>query len=40
LRRNNAYRVASVEQTALLPPWLALILLLGALLLAWRLEGR
>ncbi|HEY1638255.1 MAG TPA: hypothetical protein VGF62_07005, partial [Rhizomicrobium sp.] len=40
LRRNNAYRVTSVEQTALLPPWLALILLLGTLLLAWRLEGR
>jgi len=40
LRRNGAYRVTSVEQTALLPPWLALILLIGTLLLAWRLEGR
>ena len=40
LKRNNAYRVTSVEQTALLPPWLALILLLGTLLLAWRVEGR
>jgi hypothetical protein len=24
----------------LLPPWAALLLLLGTLLLAWRLEGR
>ncbi len=40
LKRNNAYRVTSVEQQALLPPWLALVLLLGVLLLAWRLEGR
>ncbi|MBU6473924.1 MAG: hypothetical protein KGQ94_14830, partial [Alphaproteobacteria bacterium] len=40
LRDNGAYRVTSVEQQALLPPWLALILLLGAVLLAWRLEGR
>jgi hypothetical protein len=40
LRRNGAYRVTSVEQTALLPPWLALLLVLGTLLLAWRLEGR
>ena len=40
LKRNNAYRVTSVEQTALLPPWLGLILLIGMLLLAWRLEGR
>ncbi|HEY4112931.1 MAG TPA: hypothetical protein VGM17_02625 [Rhizomicrobium sp.] len=40
LRRNGAYRVTSVEQTALLPPWLALLLVIGTLLLAWRLEGR
>jgi hypothetical protein len=40
LKRNNAYRVTSVEQTALLPPWLALIVLIGTLLFAWRLEGR
>jgi len=40
LRTNNAYRVTSVEQTSLLPAWLALILLIGTLLLAWRLEGR
>jgi hypothetical protein len=40
LRANNAYRVTSVEQAPLLPPWLALLLLLGTLLLAWRLEGR
>jgi len=40
LKRNGAYRVTAVEQQALLPPWAALILLLGVLLLAWRVEGR
>ena len=40
LRRNGAYRVASVEQEKLLPAWAALILIVGTLLLAWRLEGR
>jgi hypothetical protein len=39
LRRNGAYHVTSVEQIPLLPPWVALILLIGALLLAWRVEG-
>jgi hypothetical protein len=40
LRSNNAYRVAAVEQQPLLPPWAALLMLLGTLLLAWRMEGR
>jgi len=40
LRANGAYRVTSVEQEQLLPAWLALLLVLGTLLLAWRLEGR
>jgi hypothetical protein len=40
LRANGAYRVTSVEQQPLLPPWVALALVLGTLLLAWRLEGR
>lgn len=40
LRDNGAYRVTSVEQETLLPPWLALVLLLGTVLLAWRIEGR
>ncbi|MBV9571324.1 MAG: hypothetical protein JO056_08795 [Alphaproteobacteria bacterium] len=40
LRRNHVYRTTSVEQTPLLPPWLALVLLIGTLLLAWRLESR
>ncbi len=40
LRRNGAYRVTAVEQQPLLPPWAALLLLLGTLLLAWRMEGR
>ncbi|MGQ0742052.1 MAG: hypothetical protein ACT4OG_07125 [Alphaproteobacteria bacterium] len=40
IARRNAYRVSAVEQEPLLPPWLALVLLLGTVLLAWRLEGR
>ena len=40
LKRNGAYRVTAVEQRAMLPPWAALLLLIGTLLLAWRMEGR
>lgn len=40
LKRNGAYRVTNVEQQPLLPAWLAVILLIGVLLLAWRVEGR
>ena len=40
ITRRNAYRVSAVEQEALLPPWLALVLLLGTILIAWRVEGR
>ena len=40
LTRRKAYRVSNVEQEALLPPWLALVLLLGTILIAWRVEGR
>jgi hypothetical protein len=40
LRSNGAYRVTSVEQQPLLPAWAALLLLLGTLLIAWRVEGR
>lgn len=40
LRANGAYRVTSVEQRPLLPAWAALLLLMGTLLLAWRVEGR
>jgi hypothetical protein len=40
LRANGAYRVTSVEQQPLLPAWLALLLILGTLLVAWRWEGR
>ena len=39
LRSNGAYRVTAVEQHDLLPPWLALLLIGGTLLLAWRVEG-
>ena len=40
LRANGAYRVTSAEQRPLLPEWVALLLLLGTLLVAWRVEGR
>jgi hypothetical protein len=40
LRANQAYRVTAVEQQKLLPVWAALLLLLGTLLFAWRMEGR
>jgi hypothetical protein len=40
IARRNAYRVAAVEQETLLPSWLALILLIGSILVAWRVEGR
>ncbi|HEX3674026.1 MAG TPA: hypothetical protein VHU87_07105 [Rhizomicrobium sp.] len=40
LNANRAYRVTSVEQRALLPVWLALLLIVGSLLAAWRMEGR
>ncbi|HEY5338852.1 MAG TPA: hypothetical protein VIJ85_11650 [Rhizomicrobium sp.] len=40
LRANGAYRVTSVEQMPLLPAWLAVFLLIGTLLFAWRLEGK
>ena len=40
LRANGAYRVTHVEQEPLLPPWLALLLVLGSLLFTWRMESR
>jgi hypothetical protein len=40
LRRNGAYRVTSLSQQPLLPGWAALLLIVGSLLFAWRLEGR
>ncbi len=40
LKSSDAYRVTAIEQQQLLPNWLALILLLGTVLLAWRIEGR
>jgi hypothetical protein len=40
LAENKAYRVTSVDQTALLPAWIALLLLIGTLMLAWRQEGK
>ncbi len=40
LRANGAYRVTQVEQQPLMPAWVAVILLLGTVLIAWRVEGR
>jgi hypothetical protein len=40
LRSNGTYRVAAVDQQPLLPLWAALLLVLGTLLFAWRMEGR
>jgi hypothetical protein len=40
IRRNGAYQVTSLTQQPLLPAWLALLLIVGSLLLAWKIEGR
>ncbi|GAA0575109.1 hypothetical protein [Rhizomicrobium electricum] len=37
---NQTSRVTSVDETPLLPAWLALLVLVGTLMLAWRQEGR
>ncbi len=39
IERKGAYRVTSVDSKELLPPWLALSLVLGTLLFAWRRES-
>ncbi|HLY54153.1 MAG TPA: hypothetical protein VKS60_01265 [Stellaceae bacterium] len=39
-RANGDYVVTGLDETDLLPPWAALGLALGTLLLAWRREGR
>jgi hypothetical protein len=40
LRDTGSYRVVGVDQAALLPPWLALLLILGGLGFAWWREAR
>lgn len=40
LKRNEDYVVTGVNQAPLLPPWVALFLGLGAIMLAWKREGR
>jgi len=40
LRRNGDHTVTGIAALPLLPPWLALPLLLGVALMAWRREGR
>ncbi|HEX5279825.1 MAG TPA: hypothetical protein VFW28_07080 [Micropepsaceae bacterium] len=39
IERRGAYRVTSVDSQELLPPWLALIIVLATLLFAWRRES-
>jgi hypothetical protein len=39
-RANGDYVVTGIDETPLLPPWAALALALGTLILAWRIEGR
>jgi hypothetical protein len=40
LRRNGDHTVTGINATPMLPPWLALPLVLGLAILAWRREGR
>jgi hypothetical protein len=40
IERRGSYRVTSVENDELLPPWLALFLVVGSALFAWRRESR
>jgi hypothetical protein len=39
IQRRGAYRVTSVASEELLPPWLALAMVIGTLLFAWRRES-
>jgi len=39
IQRRGAYRVTSVDSTELLPPWLALLMVLSTILFAWRRES-
>ena len=40
LKQNRDYVVTGIEQSPLVPAWVALLLSLGAVLLAWKREGR
>jgi hypothetical protein len=40
LRENHDHVVTGIAALPLLPPWLALTLILGLALLAWHREGR
>ena len=39
IERRGAYRVTSVDSEQLMPPWLALLLVLTAIIFAWRRES-
>jgi LPXTG-motif cell wall-anchored protein len=40
LKQNQDYVVTGIDQSPLIPAWAALLLALGAVLLAWKREGR
>jgi hypothetical protein len=40
LKQNQDYVVTGIDQSPLIPAWAALLLSLGAVLLAWKREGR
>ena len=40
LKQNQDYVVTGIDQSPLVPAWVALLLSLGAVLLAWKREGR
>ncbi len=40
LKQNEDYTVTGIDQSPLIPAWAALLLSLGAVLLAWKREGR
>ena len=40
IEHHGAYRVLGMNETPMLPAWLALALLLGAAIVAWWREGR
>ena len=40
IARRGAYRVTSLDEEDLLPPWLSLLMVAGSVLFAWRRESR
>jgi hypothetical protein len=40
IARRGAYRVTSVDEEQLLPPWASLLLVMGSVLFAWKRESK